>query len=160
MFNSSCSSIESLYMRCKSSSYFFFVWKKESQINKCGVSKKWVHQQGNRNVFNRSVNRASYGPVMKLSNISLANVCKSAIIHIYQRTLHKKWHFLLRISLENVSKCSDSSWRRSGVFIVDFEHISNLVLVFLLLTLTMQIPAGSAFCNTNTNIYIKIMVVN
>ena len=31
-------------------------------------------------------------------------------------------------------------WRRSGVFIVNFEHISHLVLVFLLLTLNMQIP--------------------
>ena len=28
-------------------------------------------------------------------------------------------------------------WRRSGVFIVNFEHISQLVLVFLLLTLNM-----------------------
>ena len=28
------------------------------------------------------------------------------------------------------------------VFIVDFEHISHLVLVFLLLTLNMQLPAG------------------
>ena len=27
-------------------------------------------------------------------------------------------------------------WRRSGIFIVNFEHISNLVLVFLLLTLS------------------------
>ena len=27
-------------------------------------------------------------------------------------------------------------WRRSGVFIVDFEHIPYLVLVFLLLTLS------------------------
>ena len=26
-------------------------------------------------------------------------------------------------------------WRRSGVFLVNFEHISHLVLVFLLLTL-------------------------
>ena len=26
-------------------------------------------------------------------------------------------------------------WRRSGIFIVNFEHISHLVLVFLLLTL-------------------------
>ena len=26
-------------------------------------------------------------------------------------------------------------WRRSGIFIVNFEHISDLVLVFLLLTL-------------------------
>ena len=31
--------------------------------------------------------------------------------------------------------------RRSGVFIVIFEHISHLVLVFLLLTLNMQLPA-------------------
>ena len=28
-------------------------------------------------------------------------------------------------------------WRRSGAFIVYFEHISHLVLVFLLLTLDM-----------------------
>ena len=28
-------------------------------------------------------------------------------------------------------------WRRSGVFIVNFERISHLVLVFLLLTLNM-----------------------
>ena len=28
-------------------------------------------------------------------------------------------------------------WRRSGIFIVNFEHISHLVLVFLLLTLSM-----------------------
>ena len=28
-------------------------------------------------------------------------------------------------------------WRRSGIFIVSFEHVSHLVLVFLLLTLNM-----------------------
>ena len=28
-------------------------------------------------------------------------------------------------------------WRRSGIFGVDFEHISHLVLVFLLKTLNM-----------------------
>ena len=27
-------------------------------------------------------------------------------------------------------------WRRSGVFIVNYEHISHIVLVFLLLTLS------------------------
>ena len=31
---------------------------------------------------------------------------------------------------------------RSGVFIVNFEHTSDLVLVFLLLTLNMYLPAG------------------
>ena len=30
----------------------------------------------------------------------------------------------------------------TGVFLVNFEHISHLVLVFLLLTLHMQLPAG------------------
>ena len=33
-------------------------------------------------------------------------------------------------------------WRRSGVFIVNFEYISHLVLVFLLLTLNRQMPTG------------------
>ena len=35
-----------------------------------------------------------------------------------------------------------SQWRRSGVFIVNFEHISHLVLVFLLLTLSREMPTG------------------
>ena len=33
-------------------------------------------------------------------------------------------------------------WCRSGIFIVNFEHISQLILVFLLLTLSKQMPAG------------------
>ena len=33
-------------------------------------------------------------------------------------------------------------WCRSDVFIVNFEHISHLVLVFLLLTLSRKMPAG------------------
>ena len=33
-------------------------------------------------------------------------------------------------------------WRRSGVFIVNLEHISHFVLVFLLLTLNMKLLAG------------------
>ena len=42
------------------------------------------------------------------------------------------------------SKLLIRQWRRSGVFIVNFEHISHLVLVFLLLTLKIQLPAGIA----------------
>ena len=33
-------------------------------------------------------------------------------------------------------------WRRSGAFIANFEHISHLSLVFLLLILNMQLPVG------------------
>ena len=34
-------------------------------------------------------------------------------------------------------KLAIGHWRRSGIFIVNFEHISHLALVFLLLTLSM-----------------------
>ena len=40
--------------------------------------------------------------------------------------------------------------RRSGFFIVNFEHIPHLFLVFLLLTLNMQLPAG--FSNSNLHV--------
>ena len=33
--------------------------------------------------------------------------------------------------------------RMTSVFIVNFEHISHLVLVFLLLNLNMQLPPGN-----------------
>ena len=39
-------------------------------------------------------------------------------------------------------------WRRGGVFIGNFEHISALFLVFLLLTLNMQLPAVKALRET------------
>ena len=34
-------------------------------------------------------------------------------------------------------------WRRSGIFIVNFELILHLALVFVLLTLSRKIPAGN-----------------
>ena len=39
--------------------------------------------------------------------------------------------------------------RRSGVFIVNFKYISHLVLVFLLLILSMYLPAGIGHCRTS-----------
>ena len=42
-------------------------------------------------------------------------------------------------------------WRRSGVFIVNFEHISHLVPVFLLLTLNMQLLVGDKSWRTMSN---------
>ena len=48
------------------------------------------------------------------------------------------WH-----SAKAVEK-NKSMWCRSGVFVVKFENISHLILVFLLLTLSWQLPAGKA----------------
>ena len=47
---------------------------------------------------------------------------------------------------------------RTTVFIVNFEHISHLVVVFLLLTLNMKLPAGKyhrTICLNSTWIYPK-----
>ena len=51
--------------------------------------------------------------------------------------------YLLKVNNRNTrARCEICSIRHSGVFIVNFEHISYLVLVFLLLTLSRQMPAG------------------
>ena len=43
-----------------------------------------------------------------------------------------------RTRCENMFKVNNKdTWRRSGVFIVNFEHISHLALVFLLFTFNM-----------------------
>ena len=47
-------------------------------------------------------------------------------------------------------------WRRSGVFIVNFEHISHLVLVFLLLPLSRQIPAGKYEKRTSSSFWVNL----
>ena len=39
-----------------------------------------------------------------------------------------------KLTIKALERCQ---WRHCGVFIVNFEYISNLVLVFLLLTLNM-----------------------
>ena len=52
-----------------------------------------------------------------------------SIVMLYQNTI------LAGIYLLKVNNRNTRRWRRSGDFIVNFEHISNLVLVFLLLTL-------------------------
>ena len=47
--------------------------------------------------------------------------------------------YLLKVNNRNTrTRCEICS----GVFIVNFEHISHLVLVFLLLALNMQMPTG------------------
>ena len=44
----------------------------------------------------------------------------------------------------------NNRWRRSGVFIVNFEHISHLFLVFILLTLNKQM-FSKVFLKTSQN---------
>ena len=50
-------------------------------------------------------------------------------------------------------------WRRSGVSIVNLEHISHLILVFLLLTLNMWLPAGVVIFSQRSK-YIFFLFLN
>ena len=43
---------------------------------------------------------------------------------------------MFEINIKDTRTTPQHHWRRSGVFIVNFEHISHFVLVFLLLTLS------------------------
>ena len=46
---------------------------------------------------------------------------------------------MLKLTIKNPER---RHWCRSGAFIVNFEHISQLVLVFLSLTMSRLMPAG------------------
>ena len=48
-------------------------------------------------------------------------------------------------------------WRRSGVFIVNFEHISHLALGFLLMTLSKLIPAGICFASRTVAVFCLLL---
>ena len=51
-------------------------------------------------------------------------------------------------------------WRRFGVFIVNFKHISHLVLVFLLLILSRKMPAGKQHSESDNMVeyYISMQI--
>ena len=57
-----------------------------------------------------------------------------------QRQQWKHWNGLL------------NQWRLSGVLIVNFEQISHIVLVFLMLTLNIYVPIDSSLKST-MNVY-------
>ena len=50
-------------------------------------------------------------------------------LHVNNRNIRKRCEICSKLTIK-------TPWRRSGVFIVHFEHISHLVLVFPLLTLS------------------------
>ena len=67
-------------------------------------------------------------------------------------------NYMFKVDKRNIiARCEISSnltnltpnrhqWRHNGVFIVNFEHVSRLVLEFLLLTLSRQMPTGIQEC--------------
>ena len=86
---------------------------------------------------------------MQAKTIKLAKKFSSVVIFDMCYFSDPVRNYLLKVNNRNTRRtcetCSKLTiktpesrhWLRSGVFIVNFEHISHLVLVFLLLTLNM-----------------------
>ena len=54
---------------------------------------------------------------------------------VINRNYRTRSEICLKLAIK-IPERRQSQWRRSGVFIINFEHVSRLVLVFLLLTLS------------------------
>ena len=54
---------------------------------------------------------------------------------VNNRNTRKKYEICSKLTLK-IKIPEQRQWRRSGVFIVNFEHISHFVVVFLLLILS------------------------
>ena len=53
---------------------------------------------------------------------------------VNNRNTRTRWEICSKLTIKTPER---RHWRRSGVFIVNVDHISHVVLVFLLLTLNM-----------------------
>ena len=58
---------------------------------------------------------------------------------VNNRNTRTRYEICSKLTMKTPEQCH---WRRFSVFIVNFEHISHLVLAFLLLTLSRQMPGG------------------
>ena len=60
------------------------------------------------------------------------------LFKVNNKNTRKRIEICSKLTIKTPERCH---WRLSGVFIVNFEHIKHLVLVFLLLTLNMLLLA-------------------
>ena len=84
--------------------------------------------------------RQSIGPRLKLDCVSIkrapvnfnSNPVGIYLFKVNNRNTRTKCEIYSKLTIKTPER---RQWRHSGVFIVNFEHISHLILVFLLLTL-------------------------
>ena len=75
------------------------------------------------------------------SSLHLQKVCRPfpAYIHLFKvnnRNTRKRCEICWKLTIKTSLQCQ---WRHSGIFIVNFEHISSLLLVLLLLMLNKKL---------------------
>ena len=80
------------------------------------------------------------GNLMKLSWIGGQSTVGIYLLKVNNRNTRIRCEICSKLTIKIPKR---RQWRRSGIFIVNFEHTPHLVLVFLLLTLNILLPAGS-----------------
>ena len=61
------------------------------------------------------------------------------LLKVNNRNTRKRWEMCSKLTIKIPER---RQWRRSRIIFINFKHISDLVLVFLLLTLGRYMPAG------------------
>ena len=77
---------------------------------------------------------------------------------VNKRNIRTRCKICSQLSIKTLER---HHWHHSSVFIVNFKHISHLVLGFLLLTLSRYMPAGLCFncCITAFNFYFRTLIL-
>ena len=68
---------------------------------------------------------------IRVSECITTSIC---LLKVNDRNTRSRFEIYSKLTIKTPER---HHWRHSGVFIVNFEHISHLVLVFLLITLNM-----------------------
>ena len=134
-------------------SYLLFLWGRN--LNELNLQilkivnflKKYFWRNYIRAVYETFENRRVFRMILSFLEI----ICMSLFLSIFAS--YPAGNYMFKVNNRNTRArceiCSELTikiperrhWRRSGIFIVDFEHILHLVLRFPLLTLSRWIPA-------------------
>ena len=71
------------------------------------------------------------------------------VFKVKNRNIRTRCEIYSKLTIKTPERCV---WRRSGVIIVNFEHISHLVLGFLLLTLS-RYASNQNVCNSYQSVF-------
>ena len=96
-----------------------------------------------KNNFNRLVMNITQINFLYRQNVHVLRLIPAGIylLEVNNRNTRTRCEICSNLTIKTPER-RQHQWRRSGVFIVNFEHISHLVLMFLSLTLNFQLPAG------------------
>ena len=131
----------SLWMEIICDSYWFcFLSNENGNSTKTSQSLESFNRHPNPHTLLNPWKKKLHQITLVCDNIDLW-VASAAIylLKVNNRNTRTRYEICSKLAIKTPKR---RHCRRSGVFIVNFEHISHLCLVFLLLTLNMWLPAG------------------